>query len=290
MTALKILKERIALVALVALFCLAWLAAGSTVAIAASDFSKSGVVVTASPHWKPYSFLDERGRPAGFFIDYWNKWSEKTDIPVEFMLVAWADTIKLVADGESDIQSGLYFTDERAKTFAFSNPVFYSKGVLVTRSDIPCELDLSPYEWGGVNGTVEKEHALKYSGQPEIQGFDNSRDLFRALVDNRIQATVDDWSTVMLLGKEMGLQDKITICRTVYEKDLLGMVLKDRQDLLTVVNEGIAKITEDEKRFLVNKWFIGEKQRFDWSELGMPVAIVLLLSFFLWLLPVLRKK
>lgn len=276
---------------ILALFlCIACLAPGVALAETEPDFRERGVTVTASPYWKPYSFIDERGHPDGFFIDYWEKWSEKTGVPVHFRLVSWGDTIKLIADGECDIQSGLYFTEERARLFDFSTPVFYSKGVLVTRSDIPCELDLSSYTWGGVAGTEEKAYAEELSGQQEILSFENSRDLFSALVANRIQATVDDWSTVMLLGNEMGLQDQISICRTVYERDLQAIVLKGREDLLRVVNEGIAAITEDEKRFLINKWFIGEKKGLDWQGMRTPVVIGCLLLLLVWLIFVTRSK
>lgn len=237
------------------------------------DYAKTGITVTATPFWKPYSFFDENDNPSGFFIDYWNKWSEKTGIPVKFKLVSWSETIDLVAKGEADLQAGLYFTEERAKVFDFSTPVFYSKAVMIIGKDLSCELDPKSFTWGGVEGTVEKEEALKLSTRPAIASYENSRQLFSALSHGDIQAAVDDWSTVMLLGSEMQIKKDIKICTTVYQKDLVAPVLQDRPLLLALVNEGIGQITEAEKRFLVEKWFIGEEAESHWWRYVAPVSV-----------------
>lgn len=245
----------------------------------ARDYQDTGVVVTGSKTWKPYSYHDDNDQPAGFFVDIWNKWSEKTGIPVTFRLVTWSDSIALVANRECDIQSGLFYSDERAETFIFSTPVSHTKAVKVVRSDVECTADEDLLRWGGVNATAEKEFADKLGGR-EATGYVSSILLFKALVDNRIQAFVDDWSTVSLLGTDLGISDRLKICETVYDRELRAVVRKENRELLRLVDEGLAQISDAERRVIVNKWFVGhEDDGPSTGGAGIPLLISVLLVF-----------
>lgn len=252
----------------------------SALPLSASDldaYRRSGVTVAGSAFWKPYSFVDINGEPTGFFIDYWRKWSEKTGVPVRFRLTSWKESIDLVASGECDIHSGFYFTQERARVFGFSEPVFHSKGVVVVSTDTSCGTDMSANRWGGVAGTEEKKIADLRSST-EAVSFKNSADMFRALVDGTVQAVVDDWSSALMLGKDLGISESIKICEDVYTKDLHAGVLKKNAALLELVDMGIQRITDAEYRLLVDRWYVnhgGEQNPWTraWPILFLVLAV-----------------
>lgn len=251
---------------------------------AVRDYKRTGVTITGSSLWKPYTFVGADGEPAGFFVDFWEKWSEKTGVPVTFRLGKWDESIKSVASGESDMQSGLYFNEERNEIFAFSQPVFHSKAILVVGKDTTCTQDLSYATWGGVKGTEERQYVVDNYPTAEVLAFDDSRKLFEALSSTRIQALVDDWSTVLQLGREMGLDEPISICETVYKRELFAIVQKQNTELLLLVNDGMARITEDEKRFLINKWFIEQDDESHLDRYILPgIVIVLLIALGVYL-------
>lgn len=263
---------------------------GSALA-AGKDYRAKGVIISATTHWKPYSFIDEKGEPAGFFVDYWRKWSEKTGIPVTFKVGPWAKTLEMVSSKEVDMHFGMYFTNKRALIFDYSKPVFYNKGVLIVREGIPCDSDLTVLAWGGVDGAVEKDQAQMIAGQTQVQSYENSVELLQAFADNEIQATVIDWSTVMFLGKEMGIQDSFQICRTLYQRDLLAAVARGNTKLLALINEGVSQITEEERQFLVNKWFVGEEVKSaSWEKYLALGSLALLISFGVYHLSMRRRR
>ncbi|BCS88361.1 hypothetical protein PSDVSF_16030 [Pseudodesulfovibrio sediminis] len=233
---------------------------------AGADYTETGITIAATANWRPYSFKGSDGRPAGFLVDYWEKWSEKTGVPVSFKLAEWNDSLRLVINGECDLHCGLYATDERAKIFAFTGPVYQGSSVIVVRSGVSCESDLPSLRWGGVTGTVDIDYARNYSVAGEVTPFSCSTSLLKALDAGTIQAAIDDMSAVVLIGRDLGVENAFNICETVYVGDLLGGVQKERTDLMELVKLGMARVSASERRAIVNKWFIDQEIQTGWWQ------------------------
>lgn len=244
------------------------------------SYKENGITITGSKTWKPYTFLDAKGEPSGFFIDFWRKWSEKTGVPVHFRLVTWDESIRLVASGEADLHSGLYYTEKRAKTFGYSKPIFYSKGVVVVRSDVSCESGLANRKWGGVVGTEELRFA-KERANGEVTSFTNSVQLLTALAGGDVDAVVDDWSSAVMLGNDLGIATSLVICEDVYQEDLQAIVLKENKILLSLVDEGILQISKAEHRVIVNRWYVDQRKgggHFNYMATAAAAVFVLLIG------------
>lgn len=245
------------------------------------DYKRNGVTITGSATWKPYSYIDDSGEPVGFLVDYWRKWSEKTGVPVRFRLIKWNESIELVASGEADIQSGLYHTTERAKRFGYSKPFFYSKAVVIVRSDISCAASKASLKWGGVTGSEEKRHADVFSDSGAA-GFANSAEMFQALAGGKIQAVVNDWSSALMLSRDFGLSHSLKICEDVYTRDLHSIVRKDDLVLLSLLDEGILQISDAEHRVIVSRWFVDHgAEEVQWELLIATLAcLVVIMAFY----------
>lgn len=252
------------------------------------DYRKTGIVVTGSYSWKPYSFLTPSNAPDGFLVSFWRRWSEKTGIPVRFKLVSWKESLALVAKGEADVHCGLFYTEGRSKLFDFSQPVAATRSVLVVADSVDCSDDLAALQWGTVAGSAEKLEIASLYPDAHVVDFKDSILLMEALGQGVIQASVNDEATVMMLGREMHIP--LNVCETVVENDLLAVVQKGQSDLLEVVNQGLAQIDEDERRYLISRWFIGEESESEWEDMVTPVSIALLLSIGVWLWSMRRRS
>lgn len=123
-----------------------------------------------------------------------------------------------------------------------------------------------------------------------VESYKNSLDLFEALVKQDVQAAIEDWSTVMLLGRELVMDERINVCETVYKRDLQAIILKDRPKLLAIINAGLSMITQEEHRYIVNNWFIGHEEHDGFlQDAVMPVGIAVLLSLAVWLWAMKRR-
>jgi len=68
----------------------------------------------------PFEYTDKAGKPAGMLIDYWNLWSVKTGVKVNFIPAAWRDTLTMVKEGKADAHAGLFYNEERAAYLSYS--------------------------------------------------------------------------------------------------------------------------------------------------------------------------
>ena len=67
----------------------------------------------------PYMFLDPKGQPSGLVVDYWRELAKQQRVKVEFVSADWADTLKLLDNGDIDLHGGLGYTKDRAQYYLF---------------------------------------------------------------------------------------------------------------------------------------------------------------------------
>lgn len=221
------------------------------------SYREKGVTISASPFWKPYSFFGQDDEPEGFLIDYWQKWSEKTGIPVRFRLAPWKETISLVRDGECDFQSGLYSSEERSQYLDFSQSIHRSKGVLAIKKGESKDCEVVYSEPVGVIAGSYEAFALRIKHPNTLaQTYETSEAMLQAFANDEVHAVVADLPSLMSLGGNLGIANDIKICDVVYERDLRAGLLKGNAALLSLVNEGLSLITEEEKEQISTRWFV----------------------------------
>ncbi len=65
----------------------------------------------------PYMFLDSKGQASGLVVDYWRELAKQQQVKVEFVAADWADTLKLLDNGDIDLHGGLGYTEDRAQHY-----------------------------------------------------------------------------------------------------------------------------------------------------------------------------
>src|SRR5450432_929167 len=73
-------------------------------------------------NYPPFSFKDSNGKLQGILIDQWRLWEQKTGIKVEINAMDWGKAISRMKGGEFDVIDSLFYSEERAGWFDFSNP------------------------------------------------------------------------------------------------------------------------------------------------------------------------
>lgn len=69
---------------------------------------------------KPKVFVDEDGKPAGFFVDITEEIAKRNNFQVEYVYGTWADNLAKLERGELDVLLDVSYSDERAKNFVFN--------------------------------------------------------------------------------------------------------------------------------------------------------------------------
>lgn len=144
------------------------------------------LIIANSKAWKPFSFINSSGQPAGILIDYWREYSRVTGQPVEFLLLDWADSLKAVADGRADFHAGLLLSKERDRYLDFSQPILtIDTQLFVNKTLLSYEISElitgeHNFTLGVVEGGFEQEYASKNFPKLATVNYSNNQELIKA--------------------------------------------------------------------------------------------------------------
>ena len=96
--------------------------------------AKPVLVIGDDLDYPPYSFLDERGEPAGFSVELARAVVEEMGYQAEFRPGTWQETVEALEQGEIDIISGMFYSPSRARRFSFSVKHSVARGDVFVRS------------------------------------------------------------------------------------------------------------------------------------------------------------
>jgi len=84
-------------------------------------------------NYPPYSYLDENGEPTGYNIELIRAVADVMGYRVDFQLMPWSEVLSGLKNGELDLAAGMFYTEERADTFAFSTKHSVTYGDIFSR-------------------------------------------------------------------------------------------------------------------------------------------------------------
>ena len=145
----------------------------------------------------PLEYTDSYGSLRGFVPLFWQEWSLRTGVPIEFVRAEnWNETIKLVESGKADIHSGLFKNATREnelmfcdKSYHSSKIFFYFDSTLYGLKDIS---DLSGFDVGVVEGSFSDIFLQKKYPQLSLKKFGNSKSMIAAAVAGKIKVFVSE--------------------------------------------------------------------------------------------------
>ena len=221
------------------------------------DLVEEGKFTTASSGlYKPFNFT-EGGTLTGFDIDISNALSEEMGLEPNPVTTPWETIIQGLTTNRFDaIIGSMAITEEREKQVSFSDPYYYSGGVIFVRegnTEITSEADLEGVKIGVVGQSTYDTAAKKYTD--DIQYYNSD---VVALQDLAIEGRLDAVITADVVGFEAqkaGLEVEM-VGDPLWIEQAAVAVNKEDEELLAAVNEALAAIIENGKyEEISNKWF-----------------------------------
>ncbi len=218
---------------------------------------EEGKFTTASSGlYKPFNFT-EGGDLTGFDIDISKALSEEMGLEPNPVTTPWETIIQGLTSNRFDaIIGSMAITEEREKQISFSDPYYYSGGVIFVRAgntEITSEEDLNGAKIGVVGQSTYDTAAQKYTD--DIQYYNSD---VVALQDLAIEGRLDAVITADVVGFEAqnaGLEIEM-VGDPLWIEQAAVAVNKDDEELLAEVNKALAAIIENGKyEEISDKWF-----------------------------------
>lgn len=217
------------------------------------------ITIALSTESYPYHFWDENDQASGVMVDFWQLWAEKQQVEITFVKYNWVDSLNAVEKGDVDIHAGMAVVEKRKQRFNFTTPIYRHKGQMYLHRDmtkLSSTTALTPYAVGAVKGSSHIAILEQQNPQLNIRLYDSRRAMF----DGALKGEVLAFASVDTLEKDYeNLQEVMEQFPnyqrfTYYEGGFAASVNKKNVDFLTFVNEGIDKISEDERHHFYQKW------------------------------------
>ena len=151
-------------------------------------------VVCVESSFAPFAFMN-RNRLVGVDIEMAEAIAEELKRPVQFRIVPFSEILPLVINGAADMGgAGISITPERSSKILFSIPYEDSVRKILLREDsklsgIP---DLEGKVVGAKKGTTNEGYAVNRLHAKKTVHYDNAEEGIRGLLDNEIDAYVED--------------------------------------------------------------------------------------------------
>ncbi|MBQ4241126.1 MAG: transporter substrate-binding domain-containing protein [Oscillospiraceae bacterium] len=151
------------------------------------------IIIATEGVWSPWTYHDDSGKLTGFDVEMARLIAEKLGVEARFEETAWEAILAGVDSGRFDIAcNGVGFTEERAKSYMFSEPYLYTSAVLLVQNentDITCFEDLNGKKTANSVGSTYAALAESYGAT--VQNVDTLEETITLLVQGRIDATIN---------------------------------------------------------------------------------------------------
>lgn len=222
--------------------------------------SPQKLVVANSKAWKPFSFINQEGKPDGILIEYWQEFGQKNNIDVEFLLLDWQSSLDAVKDGRADVHAGLLWSEGRDSYLDFTAGIMsIDTQLFISQEHIGSSLDefmLSKHDnkVGVVAGGYEEEFTKLHFPNLNLVSFANNKLMIESAFAGELDAFVADLQVANFYIHTSQKAPKFVGVRHLYSGELRAAVAEGNTALQERISQGINSFDVEDKQKIFNRW------------------------------------
>jgi ABC-type amino acid transport substrate-binding protein len=277
--------------------CVTALLVASLLCFTTAAAGQKTYVLTTSKNSPPFSFLDQEGSPQGVVVDFWKMWAERTGVQVQFCLDDWQRTLELVRNSEVDAHAGLYYSHARDEYLDFSNgylnvttSVFVLDKLNVKSLDELGDLPLATSA-----GYFAAEYLRERYPRLKIRLYSNNESVIKSALAGEALVFAMEYPVAQYYLSRYEARGRFRVLKNLFTEKFHAGVRKGNAELLKVINQGIAEISEDDTEQLYRKWALEDKTIPEWvlkviTVGGVALVILVVSGYWVLLKMELRRK
>lgn len=217
------------------------------------------IIFSADKNSPPMRFVNENNQYIGIVIDYLSALSIELGIEIRFIPMQWDEAQKKLAGGKVDI-ADMFPSEERAKKYDFSNPIYFMRGVLLTdsyRTGINSPSDAEGRTVAITKGDFAEGYMKKRFKNIKVVPTNDTQEAVGLLLDGKVDCVAGDEPVISYLVQRLKAGKRYTIIsQPLYQMDNVLAVTKGNAMLLSILNKGIANLKrKNVLSGIQSKWF-----------------------------------
>lgn len=242
------------------------------------------------PKFVPFEFIGDDGSYKGITADYLALVTEMTGLRFEVEKgLTWPEAYDKAVSGELDALPAVGQTPERQQHFAFSQPYYQFKRVIVTRVDSLNISNLKDLEGRTVAVQRNSSHHSYILTNPKIipSLYDSVEAALAEVAAGNETAFVGNLATTSYIIRNNGITGLRLIAFEAEKRQTLHLAARrDWPELISIFNKAVNAIPDTEKAAITERWVTLEAD-IDYGPLvrnlaglGALIAAVLAVSFY----------
>lgn len=215
------------------------------------------IKVVMDNNYPPYVFLDGAGKLQGILIDQWRLWEQKSGIRVDIRAMDWGKALSGMKAGEFDVIDTIFKTDERSGWLDFSQPyaklevpIFFEKNI----SGITGAASLKGFVVAAKSGD-DAVDLLKRNGVENLVLYNSYEAVILAAKEHKVTVFVVDNPPAQYFLHKFGIIENYRRSNPLNVGEFHRAVKKGNGELLKIVEDGFALISQDELKKIETNWY-----------------------------------
>ena len=257
----------------------------------------SRILLGVDPEFVPFEFIDVDGSYRGMCADYVSLISERTGIAMDIAPnLSWNEAVERAKIKKIDVLPCVGMTEKRKEFLTYSNPhqTFYRVFVTKEGSVIGNSVD----DLEGLQVAVQKNssHHGFLQDNTDIKPilFDTAEEAINSVSEGRSDVFVGNENMTGYTINRKGIVNlKMTRLAGAEGKNLYFAVRNDWPELVSIINKGLASISEKEREAIKQKWIaVTVEKQLDYTLLYKIAAAVICFSLIigLWNAQIRRQR
>ncbi len=220
------------------------------------------ITVGLEGDWQPFSFHDENENLVGFDVEVAQNIAAILGVEAEIVEAPWDGLFAGMTAGTYDIVvNGVDVTEERSKTYDFSDPYAYDHTVLVRKTgnaEIQTFEDLSGKTTANSIGSTYMEIGESYGA--DVKGVDTLAETMSMVINDQVDATINAATSVQDYLVTTG-ETRIEVAARLDEATAYAIPLvkgSDNESLRAAINDALKQMRENGKLSELSVKYFGE--------------------------------
>ncbi|MES9926471.1 MAG: ABC transporter substrate binding protein, partial [Candidatus Thiodiazotropha endolucinida] len=221
--------------------------------------------IAPDPDFPPIEYIDDSGAYHGLAADYVRKLEEKIGFRFDIVrLKNWDQAVTQAQSREVDMWAAASPTVQRKEYMLFTQPMIDVPAVIMTRREEESVLNMR--DLGGkrvtvVSGYAAHDFLLKNYPTIEIEVAPDIRSALRKVSFGEVDAMIGNLATSTYYMEQEGISNLKVAGESGYHYKLSMAVRKDWPMLRHILDKGLRRITDEERRTIMDRWM-----RFDVAD------------------------
>lgn len=219
------------------------------------------ITVGLEGDWQPFSFHDSSDNLIGFDVEVAQNVAEILGVEAEIIEAPWDGLFAGMTAGTYDmVVNGVDVTEERQKTYDFTDPYAYDHTVLVTKegnADIKTFEDLSGKTTANSIGSTYMEIGESYGA--DVKGVDTLAETMSMVLNDQVDATINAATSVQDYLLTTG-EKKLAVIDQLDEATAYAIPLvkgSDNDSLRAAINDALKQMRDSGKLAELSEKYFG---------------------------------